>query len=138
MGLTNKSRGRRITTGELVTIHMHASGTLAAGDTKALFKACHSGLIVKDIFGYVETMHSTSTGGGGTVFQVRNKTDTADLTTGGVTITDTCADGIEYAGTLQNTKIDLGDVLALDIDAIDSGTGAAELHVYLIAERLVT
>lgn len=142
MGVTEKDRGRHIVAGTPIIVPLVVPGALAAGDGKAHYKWVHFPATVKQIVATLQTLHSTSTGGGGENIMVRNVTDTADLmtTANKIVFTDTYSDAspIEKSSTqLQNTDIAIGDVLAVDVDVIDSGTGAADLTVFIVAERKV-
>jgi len=143
MGVTEKDRGRNIVAGSPVVIPISVQGTLATGNGKAHFKNALFPFTVKQIVMHLQTLHSTSTGGVGEIIQVRNATDTADLM-------DTADRGqfSDTAGTdnnlvvvaeadLQNNVIAVDDVIAIDVDDVDSGASAADLTVWLIGERNV-
>jgi len=139
--LIGKERGRQIHTGELIVIPMKVDGTLSAGNDACRYKAVHSGFVVKELFAYLGTLHTTSTGGSGETIQLRNVTDTVDLTTAGFKITDTEANGHHVSDTVitaANAYIAKDEILAIDVDAVDSGGSAADLIVYVVAERVVT
>jgi len=139
MGVTAKSRGRHILAGSPVIIPIPVPGALAAGDGAAFYKATFP-FTLHQIQGVLGTLHTTSTGGSGETVNVRNATDTLDFmdTPNRMMFTDTWTEITQIATSLlQNRTVDIDDVIAVDVDVIDSGTGAADLMVYLVGERRV-
>ena len=142
MGVTEKDRGRHIVAGTPIIVPLVVPGALVAGNGKAHYKWVHFPATVMQIVATLQTLHTTSTGGGGESVMVRNVTDTADLmtTANKIVFTDTYVDSIpvEKSSTqLQNRDLAIGDVLSIDVDVIDTGTGAADLTVFIVAERKV-
>ena len=141
MGITEKDRGRHITGGDMLVIPMMVVGTLVEGNGKAYYKAVHAGFTIHQLLGQLGTLHSTSTGGTGELIQLRNVNDTLDImdTSNRMSFTDTWAIITAVATSLlQNRNVALNDVLAIDVDDVDTGTGAADLLLHIIAERTVT
>lgn len=139
--VVEKDRGRYAIAGTPIVIPLQVVGTLAEGNGKAYFTNAVFPIRVKAIIGALGTLHTTSTGGVGEVIQIRNVTDTLDLmdTPNRMAFTDTWTiNTIIGDSILQNQNVDIDDVLAVDVDDVDTGTGAADLMIHLIAERRVT
>lgn len=138
MGVQRVHRGREIIGGDFFVFSLYVPGALSTGNGAVHFKALHTGFTVQALQGVLVTLHTTSTGGVGEIIQVRNVTDTLDLmdTPNRMAFTDTWSLLTSVpTSLLQNRAVGIGDVLAIDIDDVDTGSNAADLTVHFYCER---
>jgi hypothetical protein len=121
---------------DIITIGVEifdSSTSTATGDGKAFFRVPPK-LNGMDLIGIAATVYTAGITGNLDI-QIRNKTDSVDMLSTVMRIESTETDTSTSAqpGTIDTTHDDVatGDVIAIDIDAIQSGTVAKGLYVEL-------